>query len=66
MELDNLQSAFDLEELLGLGNGGTESISRGVFAFKGAVTRSGSKLHADSPLQARKGTKTLSKSQKNR
>ena len=63
MELDNLKSAFDLQELLTVENEETESISRGVFAFKGAVTKSSTKPYAlDSPLHARKGMKNLAKS----
>ena len=58
MELDNLESAFDLQDLLGVGNEETESISRGVFAFKGAITKSSAVLNeTDSPLQDRKGMK---------
>lgn len=39
MELDGLESAFDLQELLATKNEETSSISRGVFAFKGAAKK---------------------------
>ena len=63
MELDNLESAFDLKELLDGGNEGTSSISKGVFAFKGvAVKRNGIDDACDTPSKSKKGNKKINKS----
>lgn len=58
MELNNLESAFDLQELLGTDNEGAGSISRGVFSYRGvAEKRKDSEDDCDTPTKRIKGSK---------
>ena len=64
MELNSLESAFDLQELLGAENEGTGSISRGVFAFRGAAQKENkTTIDCATPTKRKKESKkTLTKS----
>ena len=55
MELDGLESAFDLQELLAAKNEETSSISRGVFAFKGATKKRSYEEANDSKSKCKRG-----------
>ena len=58
IELNNLESAFDLQELLGTDNEGAGSISRGVFPYRGvAEKRKDSEDDCDTPTKRIKGSK---------
>ena len=58
MELNNLESAFDLQELLGTENEGTGSISKGVFAFRGASQKENeTSIDCDTPTKRKKESK---------
>lgn len=58
MELNNLESAFDLQELLGSENDGSGSISRGVFAYKGFVEkRKETEIECHTPTKRKQSNK---------